>query len=149
MQAVAETVGAERTGVRLSPNGAIQGCNDSDPERLFVAAARVLQEAKVAYLEMREPGEGGTFGRPDHPAIAPAMRRVFTGPMILNSDYDPAGAAAALAEGKADAIAFGRPFISNPDLPRRIAGGVPLAKDVAATWYSQGPEGYVDYPAAA
>jgi len=77
------------------------------------------------------------------------MRRVFTGPMILNSDYDPAGAVAAVADGKADAIAFGRPFIANPDLPRRIANGVPLAKDVARTWYSQGREGYVDYPAAA
>ena len=149
VQAVVDTVGAERTGVRLSPNGAIQGCNDSDPERLFAAAAAVLQEARIAYLEMREPGEGGTFGKPDHPPIAPAMRRVFTGPMILNSDYDPAGAAAALAEGRADAIAFGRPFIANPDLPRRIADGIPLAKDVASTWYSQGPEGYVDYPTAA
>ena len=149
VQAVAETVGADRTGVRLSPNGSIQGCNDSDPVRLFVAAAEVLQQAGIAYLEMREPGEGGTFGTSDHPAIAPAMRRVFTGPMILNSDYDPAGAAAALAEDKADAIAFGRPFIANPDLPRRIADGLPLAKDVASTWYSQGPEGYVDYPVAA
>ena len=149
VQAVAETVGADRTGVRLSPNGAIQGCNDSEPARLFVAAAEVLQDAGIAYLEMREPGEGGTFGKPDQPPIAPAMRRVFTGPMILNSDYDPAGAAAAMAEGKADAIAFGRPFIANPDLPQRIANGVPLAKDVARTWYSQGREGYVDYPAAA
>ena len=149
VQAVAETVGADRTGVRLSPNGPIQGCNDSDPARLFVAAAEVLQEAGIAYLEMREPGEGGTFGKPDHPPIAPAMRRVFTGPMILNSDYDPASAAAAVAEGRADAIAFGRPFIANPDLPRRIAEGLPLAKDVARTWYSQGREGYVDYPAAA
>ena len=149
VQAAAETVGADRTGVRLSPNGAIQGCNDSDPALLFVAAAEVLQEAGVAYLEMREPGEGGTFGKPDHPPIAPAMRRVFTGPMILNSDYDQAGAAAAVAAGKADAIAFGRPFIANPDLPWRLANGVPLAKDVARTWYSQGREGYVDYPAAA
>lgn len=149
VQAVVEAVGADRTGVRLSPNGAIQGCNDSDPERLFIAAARVLQEAGVSYLEMREPGEGGTFGKPDRSPIAPAMRRVFTGPMILNSDYDSVGAVAAVAAGKADAIAFGRPFIANPDLPRRIADGVPLAKDVAGTWYSQGPKGYVDYPVAA
>ena len=149
VQAVAETVGADRTGVRLSPNGAIQGCNDSDPERLFVAAARALQEAGIAYLEMREPGEGGTFGKADHPPIAPAMRRVFTGPMILNCDYDPASAAAAVRDGTADAIAFGRSFIANPDLPRRIADGLTLAKDEIRTWYSQGPEGYVDYPAAA
>ncbi len=147
--AVAGTVGADRTGVRLSPNGSIQGCNDSDPQRLFVAAAQTLQDAGIAYLEMREPGEGGTFGKPDHPPIAPAMRQVFTGPMILNSDYDPARAAKALANGDADAIAFGRPFIANPDLPSRIANNRPLAKDIASTWYAQGPEGYTDYPAAA
>ncbi len=149
VQAVSEAIGADRTGVRLSPNGAIQGCNDSDPERLFVAAARALQEAKIAYLEMREPGESGTFGKSDHPAIAPAMRKAFTGPMILNSDYDPATAAAALTDGQADAIAFGRPFIANPDLPQRVRTGATLARDEARTWYSQGPEGYVDYPAAA
>lgn len=146
--AVAEAVGADRTGVRLSPNGAIQGCNDSDPVALFTAAAAALEEAGIAYLEMREPGENGTFGTPDHPAIAPAMRRAFTGPLILNSDYDGAAAKAALADGSADAIAFGRPFIANPDLPRRIEAGLPWGKDVSRTWYSQGPEGYLDYPAA-
>ena len=82
---------------------------------------------------MREPGEGGTFGKPDHPPIAPAMRRVFTGPQILNSDYDPSDAAAALASGAADAIAFGRPYIANPDLTRRIAEGLPLAEDATST----------------
>ncbi len=147
--AVAETVGADRTGVRLSPNGAIQGCNDSNPEPLFVAAAEALQDVGIAYLEMREPGENGTFGTSDHPPIAPLMRKAFTGPMILNSDYDPARGASTVAAGDADAIAFGRPFIANPDLPRRIADGLPLAKDVAKTWYSQGPEGYIDYPTAA
>ena len=147
--AVVQTVGADRTGVRLSPNGLIQGCNDSNPEPLFVAAAAALAEVGIAYLEMREPGEGGTFGKPDHPPIAPAMRKVFTNPLILNSDYDPAHAATALESGEADAIAFGRPFIANPDLVHRIAKNLPLATDVAATWYSQGPEGYTDYPVAA
>ena len=147
--AVVESVGADRTGVRLSPNGPIQGCNDSNPEPLFVAAAAALAEVGIAYLEMREPAEGGTFGKPDHPPIAPAMRQVFTAPMILNSDYDPARAAKAVESGEADAIAFGRPFISNPDLVHRIAKNLPLAKDVAKTWYSQGPEGYTDYPVAA
>ena len=80
---------------------------------------------------MREPGEDSTSGKLDHPPVAPAMRRAFTGPMILNSHYDPADAVTAVADGKADAI--GRSFIANPDLPRRIANGVPLAKDVACT----------------
>ncbi|GJE59414.1 alkene reductase [Methylobacterium trifolii] len=148
-QAVADTVGKDRTGVRLSPNGLIQGTDDSNPEPLFVAAARALSEIGIAFLEMREPGPNGTFGTANHPPIAPAMKRVFHGPLILNSDYDGRSAQAALDEGNADAIAFGRTYLANPDLPVRLAADAPLNKDVASTWYSQGPEGYVDYPTLA
>lgn len=148
-QAVAKVAGAERTGVRLSPNGEIQGCNDSNPEPLFVAAARALDEIGIAFLEMREPGYNGTFGKADHPPIAPAMRKVFRSPMILNADYDGRSGQQALDEGRADAIAYGRTFIANPDLPERFAKGAPLTKDEATTWYSQGPKGYVDYPTLA
>jgi N-ethylmaleimide reductase len=66
---------------------------------------------------------------------------------VLNSDYDAAKGQTALDTGKADAITFGRTFLANPDLPRRISEGLPLNLDVSATWYSQGPEGYIDYPA--
>ena len=145
-RAVAETVGADRTGVRLSPNGDSQGVNDSNPEPLFTAAASELAALGIAFLELREPGVHGTFGRADVPPIAPAIRRVFSGTLILNSDYDGISGQAMLNTGIADAIAFGRTFIANPDLPKRIAFGVSLAKDDAATWYSQGREGYVDYP---
>ncbi len=148
-QAVADTVGADRTGVRLSPNGDTQGVNDSDPEALFSAAAAALSSIGVAFLELREPGREGTFGRADRDPVAPAIRRAFSGPLVLNSDYDGGRGQAMLDCGVADAIAFGRTFIANPDLPRRIADNIPLAKDEMATWYSQGPEGYVDYPAAA
>lgn len=147
-EAVAGVAGADRTAVRLSPNGEIQGVNDSDPVTLFVAAARALDGIGIAFLEMREPGFSGTFGKADHAPIAPAMRAVFEAPLILNSDYDGASAQQALDEDRADAIAFGRPFIANPDLPHRLQAGIPLAKDDAPTWYSQGPEGYVDYPTA-
>jgi 2,4-dienoyl-CoA reductase-like NADH-dependent reductase (Old Yellow Enzyme family) len=71
----------------------------------------------------------------------------FDGPLVLNSDYTLASGQAALDAGQADAIAFGRPFISNPDLVARLRSGAPLQDDVMATWYSQGAEGYVDYPA--
>jgi len=148
-RAVADTVGAERTGVRLSPNGNSQGCNDSNPEPLFTAAAACLSDIGIAYLELREPGFEGTFGKADHPPIAPSIRRVFTGPLILNSDYDAVSGQAMLDAGTAEAIAFGRTFIANPDLPYRFANAIPLQKDVMATWYSQGPEGYTDYPTAA
>ncbi len=146
--AVVGTLGADRVAVRMSPNGDTQGCNDSDPETLFCAAAAALSEFKIAFLELREPGDAGTFGKGDRPAIAPAIRKVFKGPLVLNSDYTAETAQAALDSGVADAIAFGRPFISNPDLVTRLRDGVELAKDNMATWYSQGPEGYVDYPVA-
>jgi 2,4-dienoyl-CoA reductase-like NADH-dependent reductase (Old Yellow Enzyme family) len=147
-QAVVDTVGAGRTGVRLSPNGNSQGANDSNPVPLFTAAAAALSDIGIAYLELREPGFEGTFGKADVPPIAPAIRRAFAGPLILNSDYDGTTGQRQLDEGTADAITFGRPFIANPDLPRRLAEKIPLAKDNAQTWYSQGPEGYIDYPTA-
>jgi 2,4-dienoyl-CoA reductase-like NADH-dependent reductase (Old Yellow Enzyme family) len=148
-EAVVGVVGAERTGVRLSPNGDTQGANDSNPVALFTAAAAALSELGIAFLELREPGFEGTFGKAEVPPIAPHIRRVFAGPLVLNSDYDGVSGQAALDSGTADAIAFGRPFIANPDLPARLARHLPLAKDEMATWYSQGPEGYIDYPAAA
>ena len=73
--------------------------------------------------------------------------RSFKGPLILNSDYDVAEAEAALASGLADAIAFGRPFIANPDLVERIKHGAEWSADNPQTWYSPGPAGYTDYPA--
>jgi 2,4-dienoyl-CoA reductase-like NADH-dependent reductase (Old Yellow Enzyme family) len=147
-RAVADIVGADRTGVRLSPNGDSQGVNDSDPETLFAAAAAALSSIGIAFLELREPGPNGTFGKAERPPVAPTIRAAFSGPLVLNSDYDAVSAQARLESGDADAIAFGRTFLANPDLPRRFAEGLPLNKDDMQTWYSRGPEGYVDYPMA-
>ncbi len=147
-QRVVDTIGAERTGVRLSPNGDSQGVNDSDPETLFSAAAAALDKIGIAYLELREPPFDGTFGKADRPPVHPVIRKAFSRTLVLNSDYTKEKAQAALDAGEADAIAFGRPFLANPDLPHRFAEGLPLNKDVMETWYSQGPEGYVDYPTA-
>ncbi|PSJ43421.1 alkene reductase [Allosphingosinicella deserti] len=147
-EAVAEAIGADRTGVRLSPNGETQGVRDSDPLPLFAAALETLSEIGIAHLELREPPVDGTFGVGDMAPLAPQLRPFFKGPLILNSDFDAARADADLKAGVGDAVAFGRPFISNPDLPRRIAEGFPLASDDMATWFTQGPEGYLDYPAA-
>ncbi len=143
--AVAEIVGADHTGVRMSPNEPIQGVDDSDPHALFTAAAAALSELGIAFVELREPGENGTFGRRARPPLAPAIKRAFGGPLVLNSDYDGARGQQALDQGIADAIAFGRTFLANPDLPERIRVAAPLNPDVMATWYSQGPEGYTDY----
>jgi N-ethylmaleimide reductase len=145
---VISVAGADRVSVRLSPNGDSQGVDDSNPEPLFTAAAKALSDLGIAFLELREPGPDGTFGKTDVPKLSPAIRKVFKGVLVLNSDYDTLEKAQAeLDKGDADAISFGRPFIANPDLPERLRDGAPLAKDDAKTWYSQGPEGYIDYPA--
>lgn len=146
--AVAGEIGADRTAVRLSPNGASNGVNDSNPEALFSAAALALSELGIAFLELREPGPDSTFGTAERPAIAPLIRKAFSGPLVLNSDYDGAKAQAALDAGQADAIAFGRRFLANPDLPHRLRRGLPMNLDRSETWYTAGPEGYIDYPKA-
>ena len=146
-QAIADIVGAERTAVRLSPNGESQGVDDSDPATVFTAAAAALDAIGIAFLELREPGPDGTFGSSDVPRVSPSIRKLFNRPLVLNSDFDLAKAEAAIGEERCDAVSFGRPFISNPDLPARLIAGAELALDDRATWYSQGPEGYVDYPA--
>ncbi|HEX8485094.1 alkene reductase [Sphingomonas sp.] len=145
---VAAVAGADRAGVRLSPNGESQGVDDSNPHAVFVPAAKALADIGIAFLELREPGPAGTFGRTDVPKLSPAIRAAFPGALVLNSDYTSVEAAQAdLDSGVADAISFGRTFIANPDLPARLREGAPLAADNPRTWYSQGAEGYVDYPA--
>jgi 2,4-dienoyl-CoA reductase-like NADH-dependent reductase (Old Yellow Enzyme family) len=146
--AVAGAIGPGRTGVRLSPNGDSQGVNDPDPEPLFAAAAEALSDLGIAFVEVREPPPEGTRGKPEHPPVHPVIRRGFRGPLVLNSDFDGARARATLATGDADAIAFGRGFLANPDLPRRLAENLPLTPDDMATWYTQGSQGYTDYAAA-
>jgi 2,4-dienoyl-CoA reductase-like NADH-dependent reductase (Old Yellow Enzyme family) len=148
-QAVADIVGAGRTAVRLSPNGDSQGANDSDPFSLFPAAAAALSEIGIAFLELREPPPDGTFGKAEVDPVHPYIRKAFDGPLVLNSDYDLARAQAALDADEADAITFGRPFLANPDLVERLRSDAALNPDVMATWYSQGAEGYTDYPALA
>ncbi|RZM06210.1 MAG: alkene reductase, partial [Sphingomonas sp.] len=145
---VASIAGADRTAVRLSPNGESQGVDDSNPQPLFTAAAKALDEIGIAFLELREPGPDGTFGATEVPKLSPAIREVFNGPLVLNSDYTTVEEAQAkLDEGVADAISFGRTFLANPDLPARLRNRAALNKDDMKTWYSQGPEGYIDYPA--
>lgn len=147
-RAVVDAVGADRTGVRLSPNGPVNGTDDSDPEPLFTAAARLLSDIGIAFLEVREPQSDSRFIPSSQPPISPAMRKAFAGAFILNSDLDGKGGQAVLDQGLADAVSFGRPFIANPDLPRRFERDLALTKGDPATYYSQGAEGYVDYPIA-
>jgi 2,4-dienoyl-CoA reductase-like NADH-dependent reductase (Old Yellow Enzyme family) len=145
-QAVADAVGADRTSVRMSPNGETQGCDDSNPVALFTAAAAALQEIGIAFLELREVTSYGNFGQTDVPRVSPEIRKIFKGPLVLNQEYTVERAEEDLRSGLADAISFGRPYIGNPDLAERIKAGAPWAPDNFKTWYSPGPEGYTDYP---
>ena len=147
-RAVVDSVGAGRTAVRLSPTGAMAGVEDSDTEGLFKAVAACLAPFGLAFLELREPGADSGFHGGNEAPMSPEIRSIFPGPLVLNSDYLGASAADAVAKGAADAIAFGRLFLANPDLPHRIAAGIPPQPDDKATWYVGGPKGYTDYPFA-
>ncbi len=148
LEAIIDVWGADRVGIRLSPNGETQGCDDSDPATTFGAAAKVIEELGLAFLELREPGPDGTFGQTDVPKQSPMIRGIYSGPLILNSDYDAQAAVNDIEAGLCDAVSFGRPFISNPDLPARIKHGAEWApnRDVPKSWYFPGPAGYIDYP---
>ena len=144
--ALVDTVGAGRTSVRLSPNGETQGADDSNPVALFTAAAAELQRLGISFLELREQKPFGNFGQSDVPRVSPDIRKVFTGPLILNQEYRLENANEDMASGLADGISFGRPYISNPDLVERLRVDAELTPDNFRTWYSPGAEGYTDYP---
>ncbi len=148
LTALIEVWGADRVSVRLSPNGETQGCEDSDPATTFGAAARVCEDLGLGFVELRQPGPNGTFGQTDVPQQDGVIRQIYTGPLVLNSDYTAEKAAADIESGRCDAVAFGRPYISNPDLATRIRIGAEWAPnvDVPKSWYMPGAAGYVDYP---
>jgi N-ethylmaleimide reductase len=146
LEAVGDAIGMDRVGIRFSPNIYSQGIEDSDPIPLFTALAHRLEELKVPWIELREAHQPTSAGAIPTAPVSPAMRPIYSGKILLNSDYDGRSARARMAEGIADAISFGRPFISNPDLVRRIAIGAPLAPGDIATFYSGAAEGYIDYP---
>ena len=131
-QAVVDAIGADRTSVRLSPNGETQGCDDSNPVPLFTAAAAALQKIGISFLELREQKPFGNFGRTDVPRVSPEIRKVFTNPLVLNQEYTFERREADLASGLADAISFGRPYISNPDLAERLRTGQRLRPIISA-----------------
>ncbi|BDI60308.1 alkene reductase [Qipengyuania nanhaisediminis] len=148
LEALVDVWGADRVGIRLSPNGETQGCDDSDPAATFGAAAEVIEEMGLAFLELREPGPDGTFGATEVPKQSPLIRSIYSGALVLNSDYSGDEAASDVEAGRCDAVSFGRPYISNPDLADRIRKGAHINpnKDVPKSWYFPIAEGYIDYP---
>jgi len=146
LEAVGDEIGMDRVGIRFSPNIYSQGVEDSDPIPLFSAVADRLEELKVPWIELREAHQPTSAGAIPTAPVSPAMRSRYSGRILLNSDYDGPKAHKRMAEGIADGISFGRPFISNPDLVHRIAVGAPLSLGDESTFYSGDARGYVDYP---
>ncbi len=145
VQAVVNTIGASKIGVRLSPTNPGKGMKDSDPATLFTYVAEMLNGFKLAYLHVLE-GLPGHYLASGGDRISPAMREAFKGVFVANAGYDKAMGEQAVENGDADAIAYGRPFIANPDLVRRFDTGTPLNTADPATFYTHGREGYLDYP---
>jgi len=147
-KAASAAIGANRVGIRLSPYGAF---NDLGPfegmDEAYVALAKELNRLGLVYLHLVDHS---AMGAPPVPqGIKDALRTAFPGALILSGGYDRSRAEADLAAGRADLVAFGRPFIANPDLPQRLRQRAPLVEPDAATFYVPGEKGYTDYPALA
>jgi N-ethylmaleimide reductase len=141
---------ADRVGVRLSPYGVANGSGEADPMPLYTYVIEALDRLGLAYLHFIEPRSSGA-GRAEvnHQNVPSAMalfRPVWRGVLISAGGFSGEAAEAAIADGHADAIAFGRIFISNPDLPRRLRHGFPLTPYNRATFYGGEATGYTDYP---
>ncbi len=136
--AVVAVWGPGRVGMHLAPRGDAHDMGDSNLPATFGYVARELGKRKIAFLCARESLK--------EPRLGPELKKAFGGVYVANEGFTPESAAATLAAGEADAVAFGKLFIANPDLPRRIALNANLNPWNSATFYSPGAEGYTDYP---
>ncbi|WP_430913863.1 alkene reductase [Methylobacterium sp. sgz302541] len=132
-------------GIRLSPASSLYGMKDSDKPATFGHVIAALDALKPAYLCLLDPNEKDRETQPIKDVLEAFRDRVSV-PLIGNTGFDKAKATGALAGGKADAIAFGVPFLANPDLPERLRRDAPFNSPDKATFYGEGPKGYTDYP---
>ncbi len=146
VKAVTQAIGADKTGIRLSPTNPKNDIEDSAPEALFPYVAAELDKFGLAYLHIMEPLPGHMLADPQGREILPAIRAAFKGPLISNGGYNADTGNKALAAQKADAIAYGMSFIANPDLVKRFETGAALNEPDFETFYADGPKGYTDYP---
>lgn len=146
VDAVVKVWGAERVGYRLSPYFEGHSMSDSNPLATFSQLVDELNTRKLGYIHVVDSAKASQ-------RISPALRELFEGTYIVAEGFDNDSAADALARDEADLVAFGKPFISNPDLPERYKNKTKLAEWDAATFYAPGPkgdvQGYTDYPALA
>lgn len=139
---------ADRVGIKLSPNGVYNDMGHEGFHETYTFVARRLNERGLAYLHLMD-GLAFGFHEKGTPMTLDDFRPLFAGPIIGNCGYTPESAKQVVEKGSADLIAFGRPFITNPDLPERIQNNLPLAPfDDMTYWYTPGSKGYTDYPKA-
>ncbi|MBV6501226.1 MAG: N-ethylmaleimide reductase [Prosthecobacter sp.] len=143
LDAVISVWGAGRVGLRISPLNSYNSMSDSDPAALTAYVARQCDARRIAYLHVMR---ADFFQAQQGDVLTPA-RQHFRGVLISNMGYSADEAEQAIAEGSLDAVAFGVPFLANPDLPARFAARAPLNTADPTTFYSPGPRGYTDYPA--
>lgn len=147
-QALIDVWGRERVGVKLSPSGVFNGMSDHDPPATFGYLIQELNKLGIAYLHITEAMESDLkHGATNYPIAL--FRPLFERVLITNAGFTFEKAQRYLAEGTADAVAFGALFIANPDLPRRFQGGGPFNQPNPSTYYGGGERGYTDYPALA
>lgn len=137
--AVISVWGASRVGMHLAPRGDAHDMGDSNPAATFGYVARELGKRKIAFICARESVGPNRLG--------PELKKAFGGVYVANEAHTRDSAEQLLRSGEADAVAFGKSFIANPDLPRRFALSAPLNAPVPETFYASGPQGYTDYPA--
>ncbi len=151
VDAVSEVWGKDRVGVRLSPYGTFNDMQDSDPLSLFSYVLEQLSKRHIVYVHVIEPratnagGGGSDILDQNLPSTSALFRQKFNGIFISAGGYNPELAKQAVESGAVDAVAFGRWFISNPDLPKKISQNLPLTKYDRTTFYGGGAKGYTDY----
>lgn len=139
LRALADAIGADRVGFRISPGNPYNGMDPSDPAATFGPLVKAADALGLAFCHVVD------MGLPDLDTLA-LLRNNFSGPIITNNNLKADSARALLDAGKADAVSFGRAFIANPDLVERIAAGAPLAKPDFSLLYTGEERGYTDYP---
>jgi N-ethylmaleimide reductase len=140
VDAMSTVAGASYVAVKILPGSTAQGVFDAEPEKMYTYLVPQLSKRGIAYLQLPQGAEGNTW---DGYAT---LRRLFDGPMIAARGFSRPTAAAMVADGNAELVAFGQLLLANPDLATRFQNGWPLNRPVTATYYSQGAEGYTDYP---
>lgn len=146
VEAVIAVVGRERVGMRLAPLTTLQGAVDDTPQATYLGAAKVLDDLGAAYVHIAEADWEDAPAMPA--AFKEALRLIYRGTLIYAGKYTAERAEAALRNGWADLIGFGRPFVANPDLPNRLRQGLPLNQPDGSHFFGGAEAGYTDYPFA-